>query len=332
MRMPATRTARNPDPWATVAAPKMTSKPARTRGEYRPSLGSGTRRMNASSASPPATPTATPIVICSRNSATTYHATLAALPCAASSAASSAMPTGSLAPDSPSSRTPVRPPTPPLPNTENTTAGSVAATAVPTSRARCQLIPATYRAATAVPAAVTSVPAVPVHTIAPAAVRNRRRPMCIPPSNKMTASATVTTRVTVVTGSVVTAGQSCAAMTAAMRKNAGAGTRSLALSRLESTAAVPARPITRTMRPNWLVPLISQGLYPLGTRSAVNRAARLAPPGLRLTQELDEENWAKLKNDDGSSMLDTLNRDLSTPNWYMTSATRWIRVASTPIG
>ena len=49
-------------------------------------------------------------------------------------------------------------------------------------------------------------------------------------------------------------GHSCAAITAATRKNAGAGTRSRALSRLESTAAVPARPITATMSPNWLVP------------------------------------------------------------------------------
>ena len=53
-----------------------------------------------------------------------------------------------------------------------------------------------------------------------------------------------------------------------------------------------------------------------------------AAPGLRA----DDENWAKLKNDAGSSMLDTLNRVFSRPNWYMTSATRWIRVASMPIG
>ncbi len=99
--------------------------------------------MNASSARPPATPTATPTAICSANSATTCHTTLPAPPCAASSDDSSAMPTGSLAPDSPSSSTPVRPAISRLPNTENTTAGSVAATAVPTSRARCQLIPAT---------------------------------------------------------------------------------------------------------------------------------------------------------------------------------------------
>jgi len=72
----------------------------------------------------------------------------------------------------------------------------------------------------------------------------------------MIARATVTTRSTVVTGSAVSDGHSCAAMTAATRKNAGAGTRSLALSRLDSTAAVPTKPITRTMTPNWLSPLI----------------------------------------------------------------------------
>ena len=43
----------------------MTSTPASTRSGYRPSLGSGTRRMNFSSASPPATPMAAPTAICS---------------------------------------------------------------------------------------------------------------------------------------------------------------------------------------------------------------------------------------------------------------------------
>ena len=69
--------------------------------------------------------------------------TAPAPPCAASSAVSSAIPTGSLAPDSPSSSTPVRPAISRRPKTENTTAGSVAATAVPTSSARCQPMPAT---------------------------------------------------------------------------------------------------------------------------------------------------------------------------------------------
>ena len=50
------------------------------------------------------------------------------------------------------------------------------------------------RSAPAAPAtaAVTSVPATPSQTVAPAAERNRRRPMCMPPSKRITASATVT--------------------------------------------------------------------------------------------------------------------------------------------
>ena len=54
-------------------------------------------------------------------------------------------------------------------------------------------------ARTASAAAVTNVPATPIQTTGPAAARNRRQPICIPPSNKMTARATVTTRWTVVT-------------------------------------------------------------------------------------------------------------------------------------
>jgi hypothetical protein len=53
-------------------------------------------------------------------------------------------------------------------------------------------------------------------------------------------------------------------------------------------------------------------------------------PGPR--QEPEEENWEKLKKDAGSSMLETLNCCFSRPNWNMTLATRWILVASTPIG
>src|SRR5215469_10041667 len=154
MSIPAMKTARKPEPRATVATPKMHRTLTSTRGAYSPSLGSGTRRMNASRAMPPATPTAVPTAICKANSVTTCQATPAAEPCAASSAASSAIPTGSLAPDSPSSSTPVRPATSRRPNTEKTTAGSVAATAVPSSRASRQSIPATKCAAVAAPADV----------------------------------------------------------------------------------------------------------------------------------------------------------------------------------
>ena len=48
----------------------------------------------------------------------------------------SAMPTGSLAPDSPCSSVPDRPDTSRRPSTENTTAGSVGASAVPMSSER----------------------------------------------------------------------------------------------------------------------------------------------------------------------------------------------------
>src|SRR5262249_37782293 len=106
------------------------------------------------------------------------------------------------------------------------------------------------------PGAVTRVPATPTQTMAVAAVRNRRQPMCIPPSNKMIASATLTTCSTVLTGSTAF-GHSSAAIDAQTRKNAGAGTRSRELSRLDSTATVPTRPITSTIMPNCSVPVIS---------------------------------------------------------------------------
>ena len=60
MRIPATNTARNPEPCARVATPNSSSAQASVRSGYRPSPGSGTRRMNHSSARPPATPTAAP--------------------------------------------------------------------------------------------------------------------------------------------------------------------------------------------------------------------------------------------------------------------------------
>ena len=53
----------------------------------------------------------------------------------------SAMPTGSFAPDSPSRRVPVRPAISRRPSTENTTAGSVGASAVPSSIAMRQSMP-----------------------------------------------------------------------------------------------------------------------------------------------------------------------------------------------
>jgi hypothetical protein len=92
---------------------------------------------------------------------------------------------------------------------------------------------------------VTKVPATPTQ-IEPAAVRNRRQPICIPPSNKMTTRATDTTRWTVVTDSWPNVGITSEAAVAASRKIAGAGIRIRSLIRLDSTAAVMAAPTTST--------------------------------------------------------------------------------------
>lgn len=100
--IPARKTARKPDPWATVAAPYTANAPASIRSGYRPSLGSGTLRMNHFSASPAPTPTAAPISICSAKTNATRPAVAPTDPVAApSNPAIKAMPTGSFAPDSP---------------------------------------------------------------------------------------------------------------------------------------------------------------------------------------------------------------------------------------
>jgi len=180
----------------------MTRAPASTRSGYRPSLGSGTRRMNPTSSAPPTAPTAAPTASCTRNAAAMLPAACrpAAGP-AASRLANRAIPTGSLAPDSPSRMVPLRPATSRRPSTENITAGSVGASAVPSSNADHQSRSNRAWASTAKAAAVTNVPATPTQTTGRAALRKRRQPMCIPPSNKMTISATDTTRWTVVTDS-----------------------------------------------------------------------------------------------------------------------------------
>ena len=164
-------------------------------------------------------------------------------------AAISAIPTGSLAPDSPSSSVPARPDTSRCPSTENTTAGSVGARAVPTSRAGSQSRPKARCATAARLTAVTSVPATPSQTTGPATARNRRRPMCMPPSSRITASATVTMRSTVVIDSSPSRGTRSDTTAAPIRKRAGAGTRTTPLTRLDSTATAPASPTTSRISP-----------------------------------------------------------------------------------
>src|SRR5919108_2637656 len=225
----------------------MTRAPARTRSGYRPSLGSGSRCMDATSSHPPAIPTTAPTASCTRNSpAMRPAASRPAAGPAASRLAMRAMPTGSLAPDSPSRMVPLRPAISRRPRTENTTAGSVGASAVPSSSAGRQSRPNRTWTSTARAAVVTKVPATPTQTTGPAAPRNRRQPMCIPPSNRITTSATDTTRWTVVTDSSPSAGTRSEANAAPTRKIAGAGTRIRSLSRLTRTAAMIAPPTTST--------------------------------------------------------------------------------------
>ncbi len=161
----------------------------------------------------------------------------------------SAIPTGSFAPDSPSSSTPLRPAISRRPSTENITAGSVGASAVPSSSAVLQSKPNNQCAAAASASAVTSVPATPSQTMAPACRREPTPPMCIPPSKRITSSATVTTRCTMVIDSPLRDGIRSEATAAPTRKNAGAGTWSRSLARLDRIAILSNRASERLQVP-----------------------------------------------------------------------------------
>ena len=229
------------------------------------------------------------------------------------------MPTGSLAPDSPSSSTPVRPAISRRPNTENTTAGSVAATAVPTSRARCQLMPATYRAATAVPAAVTSVPAVPVQMMA-------RRGGAEPLPADVHAAVEQDDRERHRDDPLHGLHRQRRGARPELRRDDGRDEEERGRRHPEPRAEPVGQHGRGPGQPDHQDDEAELGL-PAHRRVREVVTSRTLPG-----QDAVEENWEKLKNDFGSSMFDTLNDAGSRPNWYMTFATRWIRVSSTPIG
>ncbi len=145
---------------------------------------------------------------------------------------------------------PARPETSRWPRTENTTAGSVGATAVATSSDTYQARPNAKCASSAAATTVKNVPSTPVMAIGTAADRTRAQPMSMPPSNKMQAKATVTTRVTVCCEGPCTAGTTLAAMAAPTRNSAGAGSLTRSANRLDSTATSPTAAITTTSRAN----------------------------------------------------------------------------------
>src|SRR5439155_26987520 len=94
-----------------------------------------------------------------------------------------------------------------------------------------------------------NVPSSPTVTTGAKAARVRFQPMCIPPSNRMTISPTVTTRCTVITDTRPSAATRSDATAATSRKIAGAGTGIRALIRLDSTASVTPMPTTPIIRP-----------------------------------------------------------------------------------
>ena len=162
----------------------------------------------------------------------------------------SAIPTGSFAPDSPSRMVPLRPAISRCPRTENTTAGSVGATAVATST---RDVPgqAERECTSTAPAATSGTcRARRRQRSGPAADRNRAQPMCMPPSNRMQTSATVTTRSTACRGGACRTGTTFTATAAATRTSAGAGSLTRSVRRFDSTATSPTAALSRTTSAN----------------------------------------------------------------------------------
>ena len=74
--------------------------------------------------------------------------------------------------------------------------------------------------------------------------------MCMPPSNKMHTSATVTTRSTASLGGACNAGTSCTATAAPTRTSAGEGIFTRSVRRFDSTATSPTAAVSRTITAN----------------------------------------------------------------------------------
>ena len=259
--------------------------------------------MNHSRARPPSRPKAAPTPIWSRNSPPTCSRAPPSSDPAASRLMSRAMPTGSFAPDSPSRIVEERPAISRCPRMENTTAGSVGAMAVPSRSAMYQLNPNPKCATAATAAVVRKVPATPTTTMGAAAARKRCQPMCIPPSNRMHTSATVTIRSIVRSGGAFRSGRRAVAIAAAARNSAGVGIRIRSVSRLDSTAATAARDKrSRTWAKGSMsvMDLLSRGSAhhfadQTSRRTPVSLSANARPPVAavwHLMAEKDEGYWA----------------------------------------
>ena len=169
----------------------------------------------------------------------------------------SAIPTGSLAPDSPSTTVPLGPSISCWPRTENTTAGSVGAMAVATRNEEYQSSRTTACRNSATPTAVTNVPSTPTRPMVRAALRNLGKPMPMPPSNRMNASATLTTRSTVSSGGASSDGRAWTATAAATRRSTAAGIRNQRVTWYDSSATRPTSAARNSSQANVRVSAMS---------------------------------------------------------------------------
>ena len=156
----------------------------------------------------------------------------------------SAIPTGSFTPASPSRIVPLRPPISLSPRIENITAGSVGDSAAARTPESVQLKSSRKCAQIAIRTAVVSVPTIPSAPIGTIARRKRRQPMCMPPSKRITISATTPIRSTVSMCGIATG---IARATSRNSAGAGIGYRSAILA--ATSASITPVATTRMISP-----------------------------------------------------------------------------------
>ncbi len=144
---------------------------------------------------------------------------------------------------------PLRPEISLLPSTENMIAGSVGASAAPSTPAVVQEKPSTKCETSASSPAVMNVPSRPSDTIGIADSRKRLQPTRSPPSKRITASEIEATRSTLRVERCETSGKMSETAAAASRKSAPGGTRTRSARRVDTIAASAAAEMSATRPP-----------------------------------------------------------------------------------
>src|SRR4029079_10355516 len=248
------------------------------------------RRNPGTSSAAPAKPIASPTDISIAHSFTTVQNVPWSLVAKSSIPIISAIPTGSLAPDSPFRIVPLRPAISRPPSTENITAGSVGATAAPRIPAVVQSKPNSVWAKTAITPAVANVPTTPSTLIGTIDSRNLGQPTCMPPSKRITTSATTAIRSTSTVDSSDRPGQMSDATAAAPRNGAGGGTGKNSVSLWAASAARNAPETTSTTRPKSVSSLtadtLAGGEHVIAGRGPAGRGRLLRARGARAERVL----------------------------------------------